>query len=214
LCGVVPGTFACVPYSAADVPSPATSCTSDQVHAFIADCWDSATASAAACAAWASDGDQGMTACGVCLNAWTTAESYPDTTSCYYMFIGGTDATTQSKCRNAMKCINGCGDVACNSQVCDDTDKDVNGNTEYDRCYNLDSVWGDTGTCMTMQSDGAAIGTTVNTCIADATYKTKTYNCRITSSKSAPIVKQIEGFYRGACRDNGDWSNVNTPPLW
>ena len=210
-CGVVPSGLACVPFSASELLVAGTSCPTEDVHQFIVDCWDSATSSPGACAPWAPDGARGQTACGVCLNGWTNQDGMPNLRACTYRFLGGTDATEQERCRNAFKCFNACAETTCSTEVCDDVTKDSSGNTEYDRCFSLDSLFGAGGACMTLTSDGAAIGTTANACVADAAFRAATENCKISSSRGVPIVTQLEYFYRGACRDGGVWTGASTP---
>lgn len=179
----VPADFACAePVKG----TGATTCTEAMLQDFVANCLADDLSVPSTCAAWKT----ANAACASCVANWSWSEIpgsvYPDDYKCYW---GIMDAS----CAKATNCSFDCQAATCGS--CDDT--------EQGAC--LDSVTGEGGKCWDVASK------TAEGCFE----KYDLANCNVDEIYSAApdltkMRAEILRFYRGACRDNANWTNSNS----
>ncbi len=204
-CGVLARPFVCQPVSVASLPAPEISCDSEAVATYVSDCFGP-LATSERCQLWIEetptrlDGGLLSEPCAACLNRWVTPDGYPNSAACHLLSLGGGDAGSREECRNAYGCVTDCNEAACSSALCDTTVLDANNETERDRCYKTTPT-----ACENAMSQGANALPRANACFSDPDFQTRAASClQITNTR------KIELFYRGACRNGGDFSAAAT----
>jgi hypothetical protein len=118
--------------------------------------------------------------CNTCVNAWIYSDGFINTGACYVAID-----PTATDCANADSCSDDCvNNVVCSACVTD---------TETTACDNAATASG--GACFTVANIAK-----LTTCQADAKFAA----CQINTD--ADVLK----FFRGACRDGGDWTNAGS----
>jgi hypothetical protein len=203
-CGFLAQPYACQPFDAGSLVPYDTSCDAAAIGLFVPDCFGPA-ATAETCGRWFDgnpvtlDGGVVPTSCVSCLSRWSGPDGIR---ACLRQMVGREDAGTVTSCRDAVTCADACFATACRADVCNDLVKDGNGTTELDRCVSSqDSVQ----TCASAMSGGASAVTLSDACLSDPEFQTRAASCvRIDT------LQKYEFFFRGACRNGGDFSAATT----
>lgn len=129
-------------------------------------------------------------ACASCVADWSwdakPGKIYPDDYKCYW-------STFDAPCAKSVNCL-----YACQEEVCAEC-----GDEEVNDCYDDARKTG--GRCYTIAGKEAA------TCFS--TFDAKLAGCDVSeiyadSPSLTTLKEEILRFYRGACRDNADWTNA------
>lgn len=167
--------------------APSTGCTEAALNAFVDACVNTKLEVPTTCAAWKT----ANAGCLPCIESFSwdliPGKIYPDDYKCYWRSM---DAT----CAKAANCSYDCQDKVCGT--CDDT------TSERDDCIAASIESG--GKCYDVAAKAAApcfekYKDQIDTCTLDEIYKA--------SPDLTLLKKEILEFYRGACRDNGVWTN-------
>jgi hypothetical protein len=212
------GSFAgCV-----DPPTVAGSsdCTSQAIEEYPVACIDSGwpTKLAAGCAAWQAK----YASCFTCIKNWSPAQTnvavgaLPDRDACFFAIFRSTAFKTANPtltdCAKNVKCNWDCQEAVCGG--CDQTTAlDDAGTTEFSNCATSASAKG--GTAVPRGACYDVAGATANKCFNAPSDLT---NCIVSEAFTptgtggkfdvAKVQQQMKVVLRGACRDNGDWSNA------
>ncbi len=177
-------TFACVP---ATKTAGGAVCTETDIQDQLKACWKPLGGDTTKCAAWAKDHG----GCQKCIGTWTYKNGNPNRDACYYRVMTPT-------CANAVSCY-----FDCIGQVCAECASDP---TEYLDCQKRARVAG--GGCYansykTTETEKCFDGAgAIDPCVVDELTKS--------SPDATMLAEQLAIFYRGACRDNGDWTNAKS----
>lgn len=211
----LPDSFACTPVAASEKGTPGTSCSEADLQAMVTACVAPKFGIATGCDAWKTAHPD----CATCVGTWALAESvikgkiYADRDKCLYQQF-------DADCQTAWKCMFACDDAVCGA--CDQNPGTSSDGTtsEFQECANRERARGGTvvpkGVCYDKaagKADTCFAGGSYDTCIVDELFSP-------TGSGGAPDVPSMQNelvqFYRGACRDNGNWKNAketcSTPP--
>ena len=180
----LPSSFAC---TAPKKIAGSTACSDDVLNDFVQKCLATDLTVPSACAAWKT----ANAACASCVGAWSwdakPGAVYPDDWKCWWSNL---DAT----CAKSVNCLHDCQDTVC-AECADE---------EAIQCYGDSEKSG--GRCWTVAgkaSDACLKAANLEGCNVDEIYA------------DAPSIttmrEQILKYYRGACRDNGDWKNATMP---
>jgi hypothetical protein len=198
----LPTGFAC---KAPTKTAGATTCSEAVLQDFLDKCVTADFKVPAACADWRA----ANAACNTCILAWIIdptvddTKVYPDSYKCYWSLF---DAT----CAKAVNCSYDCQTAVCDS--CDGTaGSGADGKaSEYDDCVARAIAASPKGKCYDLAAkDADACFTKTDTSICD----NNEYYYPSGTGGSADLAKLRQGtieFYRGACRDGGDWKNATS----
>jgi hypothetical protein len=187
----LPSDFACVE---PEKGTPATTCTEEMLADFVQKCLATDLSVPSTCDAWKTANP----ACATCVASFSWSEIdgqvYPDDYKCYWGIM-------DPACAKAANCTWDCEAAACGD--CDSSTPDGAGKTESDYC--VASVTNAGGKCYAVAAQKSA------ECFK--TYKLD--NCNVDeiysdSPNLTTMQQQILRFYRGACRDNGNWTNATS----
>jgi hypothetical protein len=213
----LPADFACTAPKITAVPG--TSCSEDDLQGFATACIDKNFSVGSGCAAWMS----AHTACGACIKGFGFATSsgglpvYPDRDQCYYTKFS-------ADCAKSWNCMFACDDAACNSTdtPCDKTagsGTKGGSDSEFQDCVTKERARGGTavpkGECYDVATKAA-----LETCLP--TLPSSALNFCVVNEEFSPTGPggapdlpsmrfEVIEYYRGACRDNGDWTNADQP---
>ncbi|MBK7396357.1 MAG: hypothetical protein IPJ34_08660 [Myxococcales bacterium] len=165
-----------------------TTCGEDDVQGFLKACWTPLGGSKDLCTAW----QTAHATCNKCIAAWSyTSNGNPNRDACYYRVMTTT-------CANAVKCYFDCVTQACAdcSDSTENLDCQKRARAAGGACYENSYKQADTEKCF----DGKG---PIDPCVVDELSKGS-------SADKALLADQLSIFYRGACRDNGDWSKAST----
>jgi len=198
----VPTTFAC---KAPTKTAGGTACSEAVLQDFLDKCVKADFTVPSTCADWRI----ANAACNTCLLAWIIdpkiddTKVYPDSYKCYWSHF-------DDACGKAVNCSYDCQDAVCNA--CDTnpgTGADGSA-SEYDDCTGRAIAASPKGKCYDMaakDADACFSKTDVTICDNDEYYYPSG------SGGTADLTKLRKGvleFYRGACRDGGDWTNATS----
>jgi hypothetical protein len=211
-------TFACKDPA---TKAGSTDCTSQAIEEFPVACIDSSWPAklATGCTAWQAK----YASCFTCIKTWSLAQSgialgaLPDRDACFFSVFHSTAFKTANPtltdCSKNVQCNWDCQQAVCGS--CDTTAADpVTGATEFSTCATNSGKKGGTvvkkGACYDIATSQAnscftAAGDGLNNCIVSEAYTPTGTGGKIDVAK---IKEQMKVVLRGACRDNGDWSNA------
>ena len=203
----LPSDFACT--FAKRRPAGASVCTEAQLQELVKKCiGDPISKVPAGCSEWKA----ANAACVTCISAFSlesvTSRAIPDRNMCYW-------ATFDDACDKALNCS-----FDCQAEVCVDCD-DTSGSgpggkgSEYSDCTSRSRVNATAskpkGLCWDVASKEAAAcldATDINHCIVKELYTPTGASGAI----DIPTLQlQAVEFFRGACRDGGDWTNALSP---
>ncbi|MBL8716269.1 MAG: hypothetical protein JNL79_09750 [Myxococcales bacterium] len=173
-------------------PTPATgtsgtACTEAALQDFVTNCITAKLDVPSTCAAWKTANPT----CLPCIESFSwdyiPGKLYPDDYKCYWRSM-------DAACAKSANCSYDCQDKVCGT--CDDT------TSERDDCVAAAIKSG--GKCYDVAAKDAAVcfekySAQIDTCTLDEIYK-ETPDVTL-------LRKEILEFYRGACRDNGVWTN-------
>lgn len=187
----VPSGFACVaPTKAAGK----TVCTEAMLQELAEKCLAADISVPAACAEWKT----AYADCATCVGAWSwdgiPGKIYPDDYLCYW-------AVMDDACGKSVNCMFACGDAVCGE--CDNM-PGQDGESEMGKCYAAQEKEG--SKCWDVAAkEGTACFEKFDTagCNVNEIYKA--------TANLTELKKQVVRFYRGACRDNGVWTNAESP---
>jgi hypothetical protein len=203
----LPTDFACVP--ATNRPAPKTTCSEQQLQDLVKACvGDDISKTPSGCSAWKAANPE----CAQCTTAFSltgySSRAIPDRNMCYWVVF-------DDACDKALNCS-----FQCQSDVCGECSSEPNSSpdgktTEYSDCAararsNATSTR-PKGKCWDIASKEAAAcldKVDVKVCYVDE-YWTPTG----AGGKPDPVLmrQQIVEYYRGACRDGGDWTYRFSP---
>ncbi len=201
-------SFACTPPTAAQKGGPPTkACSEAALQAFATACIAADYKVGAGCDAWKT----ANAACATCIGNWSLATAvlpgkvYADRDKCWYQLL-------DAPCSVSLNCM-----FACDDAVCGDCDKSPGSSTdgtksEFQECVNRERAKGGTvvpkgqcndlatGNALKCLSDNAAL---IDPCIVSELYAPTGAGGHpdVTTMQSQSVV-----FYRGACRDDGNWT--------
>jgi len=180
----LPSDFACTkPKKVAG----STNCSEASLEAYVKACWKPLGGDTTKCTAWKG----ANAACDTCVKAWTYTSGLPARDYCYYQIM-------TPECADAVFCY-----FDCVTQVCTDCSFDPVGSTSDNlecqkrarvaggRCYENSYKKADSLKCFD--------STVLDPCIVDEAPKT--------APDATLLEAQLLQFYRGACRDNANWSS-------
>lgn len=165
--------------------TPGTACSEAALADFVNKCLNAEGTVPTECAAWKT----ANAACATCVASWSWADMpgqvYPDDYKCYWQVMDPT-------CAKASNCS-----YDCQAETCGDCDS-----SEAADC--ADSVTSAGGKCYDVAAKKA------EECFT--TYDTALGKCNVDEIYAAtpdmPTMRaQVLRYYRGACRDNGVWTN-------
>ncbi|MBI2394516.1 MAG: hypothetical protein HYV09_33410 [Deltaproteobacteria bacterium] len=167
-----------------------TACSEAALADFVQKCLADDITVPSTCAAWKTANAD----CAACIGGWTwdaiPGKVYPDDYKCYW-------ATMDAPCAKSVNC-----GFECQELSCGECDSDPGTAEKSDREVCLEKVSGSGGACWSFGADK------IDECFT----KFDTANCNVdeiyADSPDIDVLRsQILRFYRGACRDNGDWTN-------
>lgn len=167
-----------------------TACTEAALADFVQKCLADDLSVPSTCAAWKTANAD----CAACIGNWTwdliPGKVYPDDYKCYW-------AIMDAPCAKSVNC-----GFECQELSCGECDSDPGTAAKSDREVCLEKVSTTGGACWSFGADK------IDECFT----KFDVANCNVDEIYSdAPDLdvmrSEILRFYRGACRDNGDWTN-------
>jgi hypothetical protein len=210
---VLPSFFECTAPTATDKGGPPSKdCTEADLEDFVMSCIYADYKVGPGCTSW----KDAHPACNTCVGHWALSTAvipgqiYPDRDKCYYQLL-------DPSCSTSFLCMS-----ACDEAVCDGCDpapgSGASGKaSEWQECVNRERAEGGTGSpkgaCYDLAA-GAALK-----CLSSAADLTSP--CVVnelfapTGTGGHPDVTlmrpEVLVFYRGACRDGGDWTKSSSP---
>lgn len=179
----LPSDFAC---AAPTKTAGKTTCTEAALQEFVVKCLNEEITVPADCAGWKTANAD----CAACVADWSwdriPGKVYPDDYKCYW-------STFDATCGKTVNCLFSCQDEVCTDCV----------DEEAATCYEDAEKSG--GRCWDVAGKDAAgcfDKTDLSGCNVDEIYANV--------PKIANLREQLLKFYRGACRDNGDWKNAKS----
>ena len=174
-----------------------TNCTEAALQAYTAACWKPMGGTDTTCKKWKSD----YASCSTCVTSWTYSTSgSPNRDACYY-------ARMTDTCANAVKCY-----FDCIGEVCADCDSSA-GSKENSDCQKRAQAKSPKGLCYDIAYKTA--GTCFDSVLLDPCIvnelKTPTGGTDAgASADPTKLTDELLQFFRGACRDNADWTNATS----
>jgi len=199
----LPVDFACVP--ATNRPAPKTTCTEQQLQDLVKACvGDDISKTPVGCSAWKAANAE----CAACTTAFSltgySSRAIPDRNMCYW-------AVFDDACDKALNCSFDCQGLVCDGCSTEPNSSPDGKTTEYSDCTararsNATSSR-PKGKCYDVASKEAA--GCLDKVDVDPCYVDELWTPTGTGGRPDPILirQQIVEFYRGACRDGGDWTN-------
>ncbi len=199
--------FSCAP--AVNRPAPKTTCTETQLQDLVKACvGDDISKTPTGCSAWKAANPE----CASCTTAFSltgfSSRAIPDRNMCYW-------AVFDDACDTALNCS-----FQCQAEVCAECSSESGSSpdgktTEYSDCTararsNATSAR-PKGKCWDIASKDAAA--CLDKVDVDVCYVDEYWNPTGAGGKYDPVLmrQQIVEFYRGACRDGGDWTYRFSP---
>ncbi len=163
-----------------------TTCTEAALQDFVVKCLKDDITVPASCADWKA----ANAACASCVADWSwdsiMGKVYPDDYKCYW-------STFDATCAKSVNCLFSCQDEVCTECVDEERSECFQASEKSGgKCW--DVAGKDADACF-KKFDAQLKGCDVNELYADAPDLTT-------------LKEQILKFYRGACRDNADWTNA------